>query len=87
MSVPRSVALERTLYALAAPVLAAAPNLYPDSPVNTVVQLAGAVGIGGWILAAKGDESGAGRKILRWSPLVLAAAVDVAAKNTIGWGP
>ncbi|MDX3762628.1 chromosome segregation protein ParM [Streptomyces sp. AK02-04a] len=87
MSVPRSVALERTLYTLTAPVLAAAPNLYADSPVNTVVQLAGAAGIGGWILAAKGDESGAGRKILRWSPLVFAAAVDVAAKNTIGWGP
>ncbi|MFF4866811.1 chromosome segregation protein ParM [Streptomyces sp. NPDC001231] len=87
MSVPRSVALERTLYTLAAPVLAAAPNLYPDSPVNTVVQLAGAAGIGGWVLAAKSAEPGAGRKILRWSPLVLAAAVDVAAKNTPGWGP
>ncbi|MFD9511292.1 chromosome segregation protein ParM [Streptomyces mirabilis] len=87
MSVPRSVALERTLYTLAAPVLAAAPNLYPDSPVNSVVQLAGAAGIGGWVLAAKSDEPGAGRKILRWSPLVLAAAVDVAARHTIGWGP
>ncbi|MZF88261.1 chromosome segregation protein ParM [Streptomyces sp. SID5643] len=87
MSVPRSVALERTLYTLAAPVLAAAPNLYPDSPVNTVVQLAGAAGIGGWVLAYKSDEPGTGRKFLRWSPLVLAAAVDVAAKNTIGWGP
>ncbi|MCQ9132877.1 chromosome segregation protein ParM [Streptomyces hilarionis] len=87
MSVPRSVALERTLYTLTAPVLAAAPNLSPDSPVNTVVQLAGAAGVGGWVLAAKSDESGAGRKILRWSPLVLAAAVDIAAKNTIDWGP
>ncbi|MGW3269048.1 chromosome segregation protein ParM [Streptomyces sp. NPDC001056] len=87
MSVPRSVALERTLYTLAAPVLAAAPNIAPDSPVNTVVQLAGAAGIGGWVLAAKSDEPGAGRKILRWSPLVLAAAVDVAAKNTPGVGP
>ncbi|MFE3414901.1 hypothetical protein ACFXMT_43300 [Streptomyces mirabilis] len=53
MSVPRSVALERTLYTLTAPVLAAA-RLYPDSPVNTVVQLAGAAGIGGWILAPTG---------------------------------
>ncbi|MFJ9855286.1 chromosome segregation protein ParM [Streptomyces sp. NPDC101150] len=87
MSVPRSVALERTLYTLAAPVLAAAPNLCPDSSVNTVVQLAGAAGIGGWVLAAKSDEVGTSRKILRWSPLVLAAAVDVAAKNTSGWGP
>jgi hypothetical protein len=87
VSVPRSVALERTLYTLAAPVLAAAPNLYPDSPVNMVVQLAGAAGVGGWFLAYKSDESGAGRKILRWSPLVFAAAVDIAARNTIGWGP
>ncbi|MDQ1013502.1 chromosome segregation protein ParM [Streptomyces afghaniensis] len=87
MSVPRSVALERTLYTLAAPVLAAAPNLSSDSPVNTVVQLAGAAGVGGWVLAYKSDEPGTGRKFLRWSPLVFAAAVDVAAKNTIGWGP
>ncbi|MFD4974602.1 chromosome segregation protein ParM [Streptomyces sp. NPDC058424] len=87
MTTPRSVVLERLAYTLAAPVLAVAPNVYPDSPVNTVVQLAGAAGIGGWFLAAKSEETGAGRKILRWSPLVLAAAVDVAAKNTPGWGP
>lgn len=87
MSVPRSVALERTFYTLTAPVLAAAPNLFADSPVNTVVQLAGAAGVGGWVLACKSDESGAGRKALRWSPLVFAAAVDIAARNTIGWGP
>ncbi|MGW1819303.1 chromosome segregation protein ParM [Streptomyces sp. NPDC002125] len=87
MSVPRSVALERTFYTLTAPVLAAAPNLFADSPVNTVVQLAGAAGVGGWVLAAKSTDSGAGRKILRWSPLVLAAAVDIAARNTVGWGP
>ncbi|MFG2463347.1 chromosome segregation protein ParM [Streptomyces sp. NPDC048523] len=87
MSVPRSVALERTFYTVTAPVLAAAPNLFADNPVNTVVQLAGAAGVGGWVLASKSDESGAGRKILRWSPLVFAAAVDVAARNTIGWGP
>ncbi|MGW2612176.1 chromosome segregation protein ParM [Streptomyces mirabilis] len=87
MSTPRSVVLERLAYTLAAPVLAVAPNVYPDSPVNTVVQLAGAAGIGGWFLAAKSEETGAGRKILRWSPLVLAAAVDVAAKHTPGWGP
>ncbi|WP_331735964.1 chromosome segregation protein ParM [Streptomyces sp. NBC_00057] len=87
MTTPRSVALERLAYTLAAPVLAVAPNLYPDSPVNQVVQLAGAAGIGGWILAAKSDEPGAGRKILRWSPLVLAAAIDVTAGHTTGWGP
>lgn len=87
MSTPRSVVLERLAYTLAAPVLAVAPNLYPDSPVNQVVQLAGAAGIGGWILAAKSDGPGTGRKILRWSPLVLAAAVDVTAKVTTGFGP
>ncbi|MFD6114038.1 chromosome segregation protein ParM [Streptomyces yangpuensis] len=87
MTTPRSVALERLAYTLAAPVLAVAPNLYPDSPVNQVVQLAGAAGIGGWVLAAKSDEPGAGRKILRWCPLVLAAAIDIAAKNTTGFGP
>ncbi|WP_030387946.1 hypothetical protein [Streptomyces sp. NRRL S-241] len=87
MTTPRSVALERLAYTLAAPVLAVAPNIYPDNPVNQVVQLAGAAGIGGWILAAKSDEPGAGRKILRWTPLVLAAAIDIAAKNTTGWGP
>ncbi|MDL5206661.1 chromosome segregation protein ParM [Streptomyces sp. ALI-76-A] len=87
MTTPRSVALERLAYTLAAPVLAVAPNVYPDSPVNQVVQLAGAAGIGGWFLAAKSDETGAGRKILRWSPLVLAAAVDVAAGHTGGFGP
>ncbi|MFH9749893.1 chromosome segregation protein ParM [Streptomyces anulatus] len=87
MSTPRSVALERLAYTLTAPVLAVAPNLYPDSPVNQIVQLAGAAGIGGWILAWKSDETGAGRRILRWSPLVLAAAVDVTAKITTGFGP
>ncbi|MDX2565034.1 chromosome segregation protein ParM [Streptomyces sp. TX20-6-3] len=87
MATPRSVTLERLAYTLAAPVLAVAPNLYPDSPVHQVVQLAGAAGIGGWVLAAKSDEPGAGRKILRWTPLVAAAAIDVAAKTTTGWGP
>jgi hypothetical protein len=87
VATPRSVTLERLAYTLAAPVLAVAPNLYPDSPVNQVVQLAGAAGIGGWVLAAKSDEPGAGRKILRWTPLIAAAAIDVAAKTTFGWGP
>ncbi|MFI1786202.1 chromosome segregation protein ParM [Streptomyces rubiginosohelvolus] len=87
MPTPRSVVLERLAYTLTAPVLAVAPNLYPDSPVNQVVQLAGAAGIGGWFLAAKSDGPGTGRKILRWSPLVLAAAVDVTAKVTTGFGP
>ncbi|MGK5501447.1 chromosome segregation protein ParM, partial [Streptomyces sp. URMC 125] len=87
MSTPRSVVLERLAYTLAAPVLAVAPNVYPDSPVNTAVQLAGAAGTAGIFLAARSGEIGAGRKILRWSPLALAAAVDVAARTTAGWGP
>ncbi|MFJ6365211.1 chromosome segregation protein ParM [Streptomyces globisporus] len=87
MSTPRSVVLERLAYTLTAPVLAVAPNLCPDSPVNQVVQLAGAAGLGGWFLAAKSDGPGTGRKILRWSPLVLAAAADVTAKVTTGFGP
>nr|WP_203631265.1 chromosome segregation protein ParM [Streptomyces halstedii] len=87
VTTPRSVTLERLAYTLAAPVLAVAPNLCPDSPVNQVVQLAGVAGIGGWILAAKSHEPGSGRKILRWSPLVLAAAVDVTATTTTGFGP
>ncbi|MFH8470337.1 chromosome segregation protein ParM [Streptomyces sp. NPDC017991] len=87
MSTPRSVALERLAYTLAAPVLAVAPNVYPGSHVDAVVQLAGAAGVGGWVLAYRDGGQGSGRKILRWSPLVLAAAVDVAAKSTPGWGP
>ncbi|MFJ4633580.1 chromosome segregation protein ParM [Streptomyces sp. NPDC088847] len=87
MSTPRPVRLERLAYTLTAPALAVAPNLYPDSPLNTIVGLAGAAGVGGWVLAAKSNDSGAGRKILRWSPVVFAAAVDVAARITPGWGP
>ncbi|WP_331739596.1 chromosome segregation protein ParM (plasmid) [Streptomyces goshikiensis] len=87
MSAPRSVVLERLAYTLAAPVLAAAPNLIPDSPVNQVVQLAGIAGVGGIFLAAKNETSGAGRKILRWTPLALAAAIDITAGHTTGWGP
>ncbi|MFD9270715.1 chromosome segregation protein ParM [Streptomyces goshikiensis] len=87
MSAPRSVVLERLAYTLAAPVLAAAPNLIPDSPVNQVVQLAGIAGVGGIVLAAKSGTSGAGRKILRWIPLALAAAIDISAGHTTGWGP
>ncbi|GAA2524439.1 chromosome segregation protein ParM [Streptomyces longisporus] len=86
MSLPRSVVLERIAYTLAAPVLAAAPNIAPGSPVNTVVTLAGAAGVAGSVLAYKSGED-TGRKIVRWSPLTLAAAIDVAAQHTpgIGW--
>ncbi|WP_098896264.1 chromosome segregation protein ParM [Streptomyces sp. rh206] len=87
MSVPRSVALERTLYTLTAPVLAAAPNLFPAGPVDQVVQIAGLVGVGGALLAVRPQTTDAGRKLLRWSPLVLAAAVDVVAGDATGLGP
>ncbi|MEU5314416.1 chromosome segregation protein ParM [Streptomyces sp. NPDC021562] len=87
MSSPRPVVLERLAYTLAAPALAVAPNVAPDGAVNTSILLAGAVGAAGTFLAAKSDEPGTGRKLLRWSPLVLAAAVDVAAHHTTGWGP
>ncbi|MFD9879191.1 P-loop NTPase family protein [[Kitasatospora] papulosa] len=83
MSVPRSVALERIAYTLAAPVLAAAPNLSPDGAVNTGVLLAGAAGIGGALLAVKSGE-GTGRKLVRLSPVVLGAAIDVAGMYTPG---
>ncbi|WP_328541080.1 chromosome segregation protein ParM [Streptomyces sp. NBC_00344] len=85
MSTPRSVVLERIAYTLAAPVLAAAPNLDPTGAVNTVALLAGAVGVGSSVLAVTSGE-GTGRKLIRWSPVTLAAAVDVAAQFTPGWG-
>ncbi|WP_329212481.1 chromosome segregation protein ParM [Streptomyces sp. NBC_01708] len=83
MSVPRSVAVERIAYTLAAPVLAAVPNLSPDGAVNTSMVLAGAAGVGGALLAVKSGE-GTGRKLVRLSPVVLGAAVDVAAMYTPG---
>ncbi|MEU3522051.1 chromosome segregation protein ParM [Streptomyces sp. NPDC006654] len=87
MSSPRPVVLERLAYTLAAPALAVAPNVAPGGAVNTSILLAGAAGAAGTFLAAKSDEPGAGRKILRWTPLTLAAAVDIAARHTTGWGP
>ncbi|MET9402110.1 chromosome segregation protein ParM [Kitasatospora sp. NPDC002965] len=85
MSLPRSVALERIAYTLAAPVLAAAPNLDPQGPVSTVIVLAGVAG-GAASLHALGKGDGAGRRLVRLSPLTLAAALDLAAKSTPGWG-
>ncbi|MEW1912508.1 chromosome segregation protein ParM [Kitasatospora sp. NPDC085895] len=85
MSAPRAVVLERTLYTLAAPVLAAAPNIAPDGPLNTVLLLAGGAGVAGSVLASR-DHAGAGRKLVRLSPLALAAAVDIAALWTPSWG-
>ncbi|MET9497434.1 chromosome segregation protein ParM [Streptomyces sp. NPDC006552] len=83
---PRAAALERLAYTLAAPVLAAAPNLDPGGPVTTSIAAAGVIGVGGIAAASKSLE-GRGRKILRWLPLPLAAAIDVAASYTPGYGP
>lgn len=85
MSLPRSVALERIAYTLAAPVLAAAPNIDPQSPVNTVIVLAGAAGGVGSLYALRSDDK-AGRWLVRLSPLTLGAAIDLAAQSTPGWG-
>ncbi|MFF1446128.1 chromosome segregation protein ParM [Streptomyces sp. NPDC058295] len=87
MPTPRPVVLERLAYTLAAPALAVAPNLSPDGAVSTSVLLAGAAGAAGTYLAAKSSTEGAGRRMLRWMPLPLAAAVDVAAQCTAGYGP
>ncbi|MFD8023500.1 chromosome segregation protein ParM [Streptomyces lavendulae] len=87
MSRARSVVLERLAYTLAAPAVAVAPNYAPGGAVSTGIALAGAAGAAGMYLAARSGEHGAGRKILRWSPLTLAAAVDIAAAFTPGWGP
>ncbi|MER7832209.1 chromosome segregation protein ParM [Streptomyces sp. NPDC095602] len=85
MSTPRSVVLERLTYTLAAPVLAAAPNTDPAGVVNTLVLLAGAAGAAEAGLAVKRVE-GAGRKLVRLSPVVSALALDLAAIATPGWG-
>ncbi|MEV5194754.1 chromosome segregation protein ParM [Streptomyces clavifer] len=85
MSIPRSVVLERIAYTLAAPALAAVPNLSPDGAVNTGMLLAGAAGVGGALLAVKARE-GTGRKLVRLSPVVFGAAIDAAAMYTTGWG-
>ncbi|MGW9618773.1 chromosome segregation protein ParM [Streptomyces diastaticus] len=82
---PRSVVLERLAYTAAAPLLAAAPNLAPDGPLNVGLLLAGAVGVGGAVAAVAADE-GTGRKLMRNSPLVTALAVDITAMTTTGWG-
>ncbi|MDQ0577916.1 chromosome segregation protein ParM [Streptomyces rishiriensis] len=87
MPAPRPVVLERLAYTLAAPALAVAPNVSPDGAVSTSVLLAGTAGVAGTYLAAKSGTEGAGRRILRWTPLTLAAAIDIAAQHTTGYGP
>ncbi|MFI1585599.1 chromosome segregation protein ParM [Embleya sp. NPDC020630] len=81
----RSVAVERLTYALAAPTLAAAPNIAPDGVPNSVLILAGATGTLATLRATTGHE-GVGRKMVRWSPLVTGLAVDLTAIVTPGWG-
>ncbi|MFB8136393.1 chromosome segregation protein ParM [Streptomyces mirabilis] len=84
---PRSVVLERWMYAAGAPVLAIAPNASPDGTVNGAILAAGAAATA---LAAKklhDGAHGAGRTLIRLSPLVTALGVDVFALQTSGWGP
>lgn len=83
MSIPRSVALERTAYLATAPVLAAAANI--DSPIDTVILIAGAAGGAASLYALKNHDD-AGRKVMRLSPLVTAAAIEVIANTAPGWG-
>ncbi|MER5950191.1 chromosome segregation protein ParM [Streptomyces sp. NPDC001904] len=89
MSIPRSVVLERLTYTAAVPVIAAAPNLSPDGATTAGVLIAGAAGvaaiIGEWIAGVKGTTEGAGRKILRLSPLATAGLISAGALWTPGW--
>ncbi|WP_435206992.1 chromosome segregation protein ParM, partial [Streptomyces sp. bgisy104] len=87
MFLPRSVALERLAYTLAAPALALAPNLTPDGPANIALLLPGVVGTGNMIHTATSRVPGSGQRIIRSLPLVLAAGVDLAAVWTPGYGP
>lgn len=69
---PRSVVLERWMYAAGAPVLAIAPNASPDGTVNGAILAAGAVATA--LVAKKLHDGahGAGRTLIRLSPLVTA---------------
>ena len=90
MSTPRSTVAERTLYTLAAPVLAVAPHLpdalAPGTTAHTVAVLANwavaGVGIGAPAYVASKSTEGTGRKLMRLSPLAAAAAVEIAARYT-----
>jgi len=94
VSTPRTTVAERTLYTLAAPVLAAAPHLPAMLPSgstgHTVAVLANAavvgIGIGAPALVVSKSTEGTGRKLMRLSPLALAAAVEVASRAVPGWG-
>ncbi|MFH8736849.1 chromosome segregation protein ParM [Streptomyces sp. NPDC017964] len=89
MSIPRSVVLERLAYTTAVPVIAVAPNLSPGGAPNTVVLVAGAAAVAGiiceWVAGIRGTANGAGRKIVRMSPVAAAGLIDLAAAWTPGW--
>ncbi|MDV9188187.1 chromosome segregation protein ParM [Streptomyces sp. SR27] len=87
MFLPRSVALERLAYTLAAPALALVPNLTPDGPANIALLLPGVLGAGNMIHAATSRLPGSGQRIIRSFPLALATGVDLAAVWTPGYGP
>ncbi|MEW1911284.1 chromosome segregation protein ParM [Kitasatospora sp. NPDC085895] len=86
MPTPRAVVFERALYIAAAPFLGAAANLPQDHPMHTAVVLAGGAGVVGCVAVAAKSTEGTGRKLMRLSPLALAAAVEVAASAVPGWG-
>ncbi|WP_172387700.1 chromosome segregation protein ParM [Streptomyces sp. MNP-20] len=86
-----SVALESLAYTAAAPLLAVAPNLSPDGTLNTLVLLSGGAGALGCAVVASSDatrhrQGARGRRLLRLSPLVAGAGVDLVCASTPGWG-
>lgn len=87
MVLPRSVALERLAYTMTAPALALAPNADPGGAVNIALLVAGAAGTANLVHAVTSRLPGAGQRIVRSLPLTAAAAVDLAALWTPGYGP
>lgn len=83
---PRSVALERLTYTLTAPILAAAPNLTGPfaHDANLAVLAAGGIATAFAAAAVRGHE-GAGRKIMRLSPAIAAAVVELIGLKTHGY--
>lgn len=83
---PRSVALERLTYTLTAPILAAAPNLTGPfaHDANLAVLAAGGLATAGAVVAARSHE-GVGRKIMRLSPAIAAALVELIGLKTHGY--
>ncbi|GAA2815199.1 chromosome segregation protein ParM [Kitasatospora paracochleata] len=79
-----AVKLERILYVAAAPFLGAAANLPAHHPVTDTVNLAGGIGVVATVAVVCKEKDNAGRRLVQWSPLTLAAAVEYAARHTAG---